>query len=153
VSGDRFTVLGEQYASSGMGTGLTLVPLVGIDDGNGGANYALTLVDNNAGQILPSLDLAGLGASNVTSRLNGDSGTTTNLTDVNPGSRSSDFASSTLEGCNRSDAASSVGSDGHGPSDNTRGHCAAGAEEIGLIQVVSTGIRLPARLTTGQDFR
>ena len=37
VSGDRFTVLGEQYASSGTEAGLTLIPLVGIDDGNGGA--------------------------------------------------------------------------------------------------------------------
>jgi hypothetical protein len=153
VSGDRFSVLGEQYASGQTGTGLALIPVVGIDDGNGGANYVLTLVDNNTGQIFPSLDLAGPGASNVTSRLNGDSGARTNLTGTSSGSRSSDLASSTPEGCNRPDATGGVSSDVPGISGNTRGHCAAGAGQIGLIQVVSTGIRLPPGLTAGQDLR
>jgi hypothetical protein len=146
VSGDRFTLLGEEFASSGMGAGLTLIPLVGIDDGNGGANYAVTLVDNNAGRILPGVDLAGL-AANVTSRLNGDSGPRTNLADSSSGSRSSDSASRAVEPCDQSgtghaDESSATGSD-----------CATTAEQTALIQIVSSGIRLPPRFTTSGDIR
>ncbi len=41
----------ESYASKNVGTGLTLIPAGSVSDGNGGNNYAVTLVNNTAGAI------------------------------------------------------------------------------------------------------
>ena len=144
--------MGERYTSSQVGGGLTLVPLVGINDGNGGANYAVTLVDNSDGR--PSaLDLAGLGASNFASRLNGDTGTNISRSDgSNARTRSSELATNALEPCHPS-SDSGGSADERGASDHTRGHCATTAEQSALIHIVSSGIRLPPRLETGEGRR
>jgi hypothetical protein len=55
-AGDTFTLLGEQYATADAGTGLTLVPIWAIDDGNGGANYQVTAVNSTAGVITSATD-------------------------------------------------------------------------------------------------
>ena len=41
----------ESYSSAGPGTGKTLVPAGSVTDGNGGANYAITFVNNTTGVI------------------------------------------------------------------------------------------------------
>ena len=41
----------ESYGTKNAGTGLTLTPAAFIRDGNGGANYAVTLVPSTAGEI------------------------------------------------------------------------------------------------------
>src|SRR5712692_2442114 len=41
----------DSYASKNVGTGLTLIPAGSVSDGNGGNNYAVTLVNNTAGAI------------------------------------------------------------------------------------------------------
>src|SRR4029077_2052714 len=50
VTGDtaNFT---EVYASKNAGTGLTLTPSGTVTDGNGGANYTVTFVNNTTGII------------------------------------------------------------------------------------------------------
>jgi hypothetical protein len=127
-SGDRFTLLGEQFTSAQVGTGLALVPLVGINDGNGGNNYAVTLVDNNTGDIHPAVDLAQLGGSNMVARLNRDSG-------------------GGIGGCNRDDASGGGSTDEKGTSLNdAHGHCIEGTAHAAMIRVISTGIRLPQGL-------
>ena len=50
------------------GTGLQLSSLFAIDDGNGGANVAITLVDDNAGVILPAAPTADWRSSAVGTR-------------------------------------------------------------------------------------
>ena len=50
VAGDTAT-FAESYATKNAGTGLTLMPSVSIADGNGGANYAVTLLSSTAGTI------------------------------------------------------------------------------------------------------
>jgi fibronectin-binding autotransporter adhesin len=72
AAGDRFTALGQQYTSAGTGAGLALVPNVVIDDGNGGANYVLTMVENTSGEIRPRTDAWDTSATHSAARLNGD---------------------------------------------------------------------------------
>jgi trimeric autotransporter adhesin len=69
MTGDRFTTFIERYDTARPGLGLTLDPFVAIEDGNGGANYAITLVSDTTGEILPSIDLSQLGGSNTATRL------------------------------------------------------------------------------------
>jgi autotransporter-associated beta strand protein len=69
MSGDRFTTFIERYGSEAIGLGLTLDPLVAIDDGNGGANYAVTLVSDTTGRIVPGTDLSRLADANTATRL------------------------------------------------------------------------------------
>ena len=70
MTGDRFTTFFERYDSEAIGLGLTLTPVVAIDDGNGGANYAVTLVNDVTGRILPIVNPSVLGGSNTATRLN-----------------------------------------------------------------------------------
>ena len=50
ASGDTVT-LSESFGSKNAGTGLILTPAATISDGNGGANYSVTLAANAAGSI------------------------------------------------------------------------------------------------------
>jgi hypothetical protein len=54
--GDSVTGLSEAYADKNAGTGKTLVVGHGyaVSDGNGGGNYAVSLVDSTAGTITPA---------------------------------------------------------------------------------------------------
>ena len=52
VSGDTASFT-EAYNTSNLGTGLTLAPAGSVNDGNGGHNYAVTLVNSTAGAIFP----------------------------------------------------------------------------------------------------
>ncbi len=54
VGGDTVSGSGETYASANAGSGLTLTPAATINDGNGGNNYAVTLVANTTGVINPA---------------------------------------------------------------------------------------------------
>ena len=160
MSGDRFTQLGEQYASAQVGTGVTLVPLVGIDDGNGGANYMVTLVDSSAGQIRPPVDLAQLGGSNLVARLNGDSDTGGNGTrggsaDAMSGGGGNAAGGTEArgdrleEGCDRGAGDGSRGTVESGVSSrDVSGLCIRRDEQTALIRVLSTGIRLPQGLAS-----
>jgi hypothetical protein len=70
VGGDAFTLLGERYFTSEVGTGITLMPFADIADGNGGNNYAVTFVNSSTGVIQkhPSTvaeDVASFGASTL----------------------------------------------------------------------------------------
>ena len=55
VQGDRVTGLFQQFADRNAGTGKTIniKPGYVVDDGNGGANYTVTLVANHTGVITP----------------------------------------------------------------------------------------------------
>ena len=145
VGGDRFTVLGEQYASAQAGTGLTLTPFFDINDGNGGANYTITLVDNSAGEILqaPSaMDLAQLGG-NVVSRLNGDSRTSSTQRNI-----------SAMDACERSVDDRHEFDDHVADRSDTGDLCAKdAASQTALIQVRSSGIRLPRGLAPSEALR
>jgi len=91
----------------------------------------VTLVSSHSGNILTPFNLAELGGSNPTGRLNGDSGTDigTPLT-VRNGSEAADR--SDLPFCYRSEADA---------------HCGERGTSTGLIRVDSTGIRLPPGVT------
>ena len=52
ATGDTAT-FSEGYGTKNAGTGLTLTPADSINDGNGGADYAVTLVSTTTGQITP----------------------------------------------------------------------------------------------------
>jgi filamentous hemagglutinin family protein len=52
VGGDSFTQLAQQFAIPNVGTNIRLIPTALIEDGNGGANYLLTFVESPLGQIL-----------------------------------------------------------------------------------------------------
>ncbi|MEI6655190.1 MAG: YDG domain-containing protein, partial [Verrucomicrobiota bacterium] len=55
VSGDTPGVLSQAFQTSGVGTGnKVIIPSLGINDGNGGANYAVTPVNCTTGTILPA---------------------------------------------------------------------------------------------------
>jgi hypothetical protein len=55
VSGDSTSGLLQAFQDSNAGEGnKIIVPNITIDDGNGGANYAVTLVNDTAGTILPA---------------------------------------------------------------------------------------------------
>jgi len=65
LQGSDTDTLSEVYASKNVGTGLTLIPTAVINDGNGGNNYAVSLVDNFNGVINPKLIVvSGLSAPN-----------------------------------------------------------------------------------------
>lgn len=49
--GDSFGTLAEAYTSPAVGSGITMVPVASVDDGNGGLNYTLEFVDSNTGTI------------------------------------------------------------------------------------------------------
>ena len=51
VGSDTWTTLDEAFANRNAGTGLTISPTAVINDGNGGANYSVTPVNNTAGLI------------------------------------------------------------------------------------------------------
>jgi len=66
VAGDTVTSLREAYTNQHAGTGKTLAVNAGytINDGNGGNNYAVTLVNNTTGVITPAvLTLAAAGST------------------------------------------------------------------------------------------
>jgi hypothetical protein len=123
-TGDHIDLLGEDYVSSNIGTGLVLVPFAAIEDGNGGANYTLTLVNNNSGVILSPLTQ--LGGSNLTARLIGDSGT----------------SDDDRRAVGRNDGAAAGSEDSRCSRSDVDDLCSAGSPA--LIRVQSTGIRLPA---------
>src|SRR5204863_3247555 len=51
--------------TAAVGTGKTLIPSGSVNDGNGGANYAVSLVNNTAGVInAKALTISGLTANN-----------------------------------------------------------------------------------------
>lgn len=135
LSGDSVSGSAAQsFADPNAGTGKTLTASHGslvINDGNGGANYVVTLVNNNSGVILPPL--AELGGSNRVACLNEDgdiaAATRPELPSCNPGG---------AEGSRRDPVESGAGQS------QTYGHCASGRMSNGLILVNSTGIRLPA---------
>jgi uncharacterized repeat protein (TIGR03803 family) len=52
ATGDT-AAFGESYNSAAVGTGKTLTPGGSVNDGNGGANYAVTTITNTTGQITP----------------------------------------------------------------------------------------------------
>jgi hypothetical protein len=57
----------ETYVSKNVGTGKTLIPIGSVSDGNGGANYDVTFIDDTTGIITPSvLTVTGLSASDKT---------------------------------------------------------------------------------------
>jgi hypothetical protein len=74
---DAFTTLTEAYQSKNAGSGLTLVPSYAVSDGNGGANYSVTLVNNTSGVINPATVV--LAANAATKIYDG-----TNMTTVAP---------------------------------------------------------------------
>lgn len=49
---DAFSTLSEVYADKNVGIGKTLIPTATINDGNGGQNYTVTLVNNTNGEII-----------------------------------------------------------------------------------------------------
>lgn len=51
VNGDGTTVLAQSFQDPNAGTGKALVPVIVIEDGNGGNNYAVTLESNHTGVI------------------------------------------------------------------------------------------------------
>ena len=70
VSGDTPGVLSQAFQSSGAGTGnKVIIPSLGINDGNGGANYAVTPVNCTTGTILPAA--AGLVLGNLSPTYDG----------------------------------------------------------------------------------
>ncbi|MEI6676824.1 MAG: MBG domain-containing protein, partial [Verrucomicrobiota bacterium] len=55
VTGDTTSVLSQAFQTSAAGTGnKVIIPSIGINDGNGGANYAVTPVNCTTGTILPA---------------------------------------------------------------------------------------------------
>jgi len=72
AAGDNFTKLIQAYSTSNIGMRLTLTPLAQIDDGNGGANYALTLTNNTVSVISAGADINQLGVTHAASILNHD---------------------------------------------------------------------------------
>jgi hypothetical protein len=52
LKGNDTALASETYVTASVGTGKTLTPSVTISDGNGGANYAVTLTANDNGIIL-----------------------------------------------------------------------------------------------------
>jgi hypothetical protein len=136
VSGDRFTMFGQQYTVAQVGTGLTLVPIVAIVDGNGGANYALTLVNSATGDIRASFP-AQLNSSQTAGQLNGDSasGGTCEAAahDGHNAERTVDSGNLTSTPCV--------------PAESRTG------EQAPMFQIVSTGIRLPSGLTANEAQR
>ncbi|MEI6723614.1 MAG: YDG domain-containing protein, partial [Betaproteobacteria bacterium] len=65
LKGTDTVVLSETYSNKNAGTGKTLVPAAVIADGNGGANYSVTLVNNTTGVITPAtLTSSGISANN-----------------------------------------------------------------------------------------
>ena len=123
VTGDSFSLLAQEFASPNVGTNLTLIPLAAIDDGNGGANYALTLVNNNMGIITaapeevttPAVDITLLGGTNAAATLNND----------NPDSRNNDSAVRCFHG-------------------NDQENCNAYGDAV--YRIVATGLKLPQGL-------
>ena len=66
VSGDT-AAFAESYASKNVGTGLMLTVSGSVNDGNGGNNYAVTLVSNTTGVITAAtLTVSGITAANKT---------------------------------------------------------------------------------------
>jgi len=63
ASGDTSSVLAQAFQDSNAAIHKTIIPIVTINDGNGGANYGVTQVNDNTGTIIPAgatIDLAGL---------------------------------------------------------------------------------------------
>lgn len=54
LQGSDTAVLTQAFADENAGTGKTIVPAIAITDGNGGANYAVTLVNDTTGTITPA---------------------------------------------------------------------------------------------------
>jgi hypothetical protein len=74
AAGDGFTLLTQAFTTANAGTRVTLAPSVQIDDGNGGANYAVTLVDNKAGIISTGVETTQLGVIHAVATLNHNNG-------------------------------------------------------------------------------
>jgi len=74
AAGDSFARLTQTSVTSNIDGKHTLTPVVQIDDGNGGANYAVTLVDHTAGVVRSGLDIGQLGVIHAISTLNHDNG-------------------------------------------------------------------------------
>jgi autotransporter-associated beta strand protein len=72
AAGDSFASLSQAFTSANVGMNVTLAPQAQIDDGNGGANYVLTLVDNTAGVIRTGVDVNQVGVPHVEATLNRD---------------------------------------------------------------------------------
>jgi hypothetical protein len=70
VAGDSL-VATEAYAGAQVGTALRLVPVALVNDGNGGSNYTVALIDSLAGEIRPPMVVGG-GGIDESARLNGD---------------------------------------------------------------------------------
>jgi filamentous hemagglutinin family protein len=126
VGSDSFALLGEQYAAAEVGTGLTLIPLAVINDGNGGNNYAVTFVNDTTGTIqMNPADVA---------------------EDV--GSSAASGLEDTVAAAGRSDRVRVQGKrDEVCVADDSR-NCVVGEISLSTPQVISTGIRLPQGVTT-----
>ena len=76
ATGDMTTTLSEVFQNSTAGTGnKVIIPSITINDGNGGANYAVTLVNCNTGSILQAAATVILG--NLTQTYDGTAKTAT----------------------------------------------------------------------------
>ncbi|MEI8036851.1 MAG: MBG domain-containing protein [Verrucomicrobiota bacterium] len=69
-SGDTTSVLAQEFQDAGAATDKTIVPWVTINDGNGGANYVVTQVNDNTGVITPAT--AAIGMAGLTQTYNGN---------------------------------------------------------------------------------
>jgi len=123
AAGDSFALLAQEFTTANAGRNLTLRPLVDIDDGNGGGNYALTLVNNNQGIIIgpavevSAVDISELGGINAAATLNNDHGDSDPAREITVNCEDNNYEK---EGC--------------------------GNNESAVYRIISTGLKLPAGL-------
>jgi hypothetical protein len=143
AAGDSFTALDEVYGAKGVGSGLTLIPLASINDGNGGQNYTLTFVDNDQGVIEP-----------VNTWIPGDGSSSGGIGAQAAGALSDPAAGDLYNGsvawldrAQGDEGGAARGEAGSGPGSAALSiQCERRVEPNGLLEVSEAGMRLPPGL-------